>query len=101
MYLLILPSIWSVICILYDFFLQSDVTLNKSKALAALAPKAMFVFPGEAESRYDDILEGVIHPLPVRDVPALVLEATGGSRCQADIISVAWHTAGTMVHILR
>ena len=86
---------------LYDVFLQSDDTPNKSKALAAFAPKAMFVFPGEAESRYEDILEGVIQPLLVRDVPAHVLEATGGSGCQADIISVAWHTAGTMVNILR
>ena len=85
----------------YHLFSQSDVTLNKSKALAALAPQALFIFPGETESRYPDILDGVIHPLPVRNVPALVLEATGGSTCQADIIALVWKNAGTMIHILR
>ena len=78
-----------------------DVTLNKSKALSALAPPEMSQLPGQDSPPYPDVLDGVVHPLPVRNVPAFISDEIGGSTCQKDIIQLVWRTVGSMIHMLR
>lgn len=78
--------------------LQNDITLNKSKALAVLASQDMY--RGGDQPVPCSILENVIPPKTVTNIPPLVQEVLASS-CQSDLVAFIWDTAGRMIHMLR